>query len=231
MNLVFDIGYNVGEFSEAVINKHSNAKIIAVEANENLCTRNRNKNNPNITLLNNLMSDKDDEEIDFYIESKQLGISTASKEFMDNSRFTKGSKNLGSNSANWCDPVKVKSITLDSLINRYGIPNLIKIDVEGFEYNVIRGLNKKAEDICLEWHEEDYDSLLKIVSHLQILGYEKFGVIGWFDEGDVFDKVTFSSKGDPYLEYPNEFYTWEELDMNRLVKSERRINYGMFFAI
>ena len=61
-------------------------------------------------------------------------------------------------------------------------------------------------------------------------GYEQFGVIGWFDEGDVFEKATFSDKGDPYLEYPKNFYTLEDLELDKLINPERRVNYGMFFA-
>jgi hypothetical protein len=55
-------------------------------------------------------------------------------------------------------------------------------------------------------------------------------VIGWFDEGDVFEKATFSDKGDPYLEYPKNFYTLEDLELDKLINPERRVNYGMFFA-
>ena len=62
------------------------------------------------------------------------------------------------------------------------------------------------------------------------MGYNEFGVIGWFDEGDVFEKATFSDKGDPYLEYPKEFFNRKDLEIEKLINSERRINYGMFFA-
>jgi hypothetical protein len=55
-------------------------------------------------------------------------------------------------------------------------------------------------------------------------------VIGWFDEGDVFEKATFSDKGDPYLEYPKNFYALEDLELHKLINPERRVNYGMFFA-
>ena len=54
--------------------------------------------------------------------------------------------------------------------------------------------------------------------------------IGWFDEGDVFEKATFSDKGDPYLEYPKNFYALEDLELHKLINPERRVNYGMFFA-
>ena len=46
---------------------------------------------------------------------------------------------------------------IDSLVKKYEIPNVIKIDVEGFELNVIRGaektlLNKKLKHIFIEIH-------------------------------------------------------------------------------
>lgn len=227
MNLIFDIGFNEGRFTKVCLDKFPNVRVIGVEANPNLC---KFKENGNVLLLNYLVSDINDKDTDFFIEHTQNGISTASVDFIRNSRFTKGSKNLPVNSANWSSPIKIKSISLDKMIEIYGVPDLIKIDVEGYEYNVINGLSKKVKDICFEWHEEEHENLFKIIGHLEKLGYEKFGVIGWFDEGDVFDKVTFSEKGDPYMEYPKEFFSIRELDLGRLINPERRINYGMFFA-
>jgi FkbM family methyltransferase len=232
MNLIFDIGFNVGEFTQTCFNKYKECSVIAVEANPNLCNAVSQHffTNYNFSLLNNLVSNNEGEEIDFYISHNATGVSTASTEFMENSRFTKGSKHLGENSINWAAPIKVQSITIDSMIERYGMPDLIKIDVEGYEHTVLSGLTQKANDICFEWHEEERDNLYKILEHLQGLGYEQFGVIGWFDEGDVFEKATFSDKGDPYLEYPKNFYTLEDLELDKLINPERRVNYGMFFA-
>jgi FkbM family methyltransferase len=232
MNLIFDIGYNEGEFTEVCFGKYPNASVIAVEANPNLCV-NPKRNfslNYNFLLLNNLVSNVVGDAIDFYISPYASGVSTASTEFIKNSRFTKGSKNVEANSIQWNEPIKVESVTIDSMIERYGIPDLIKIDVEGYEYTVLSGLTQKANDICFEWHEEEKDSLYKILDHLQSIGYTQFGVIGWFDEGDVFPKATFSDKGDPYLEYPKNFYTLDELELDKLIQPERRVNYGMFFA-
>jgi FkbM family methyltransferase len=232
MNLIFDIGFNVGEFTQTCFNKYKECSVIAVEANPNLCNSVSQHffTNYNFSLLNNLVSNIEGDEINFYISHNATGVSTASTEFMENSRFTKGSKHLGENSINWAAPIKVQSTTVDAMIERYGMPDLIKIDVEGYEYNVLSGLTQKANDICFEWHEEEKDNLYKILEHLQSLGYEQFGVIGWFDEGDVFEKATFSDKGDPYLEYPKNFYTLEDLELHKLINPERRVNYGMFFA-
>jgi len=177
-----------------------------------------------------LVSEKTNEEINFYVSPNTTGVSTASTQFMENSRFTKGSKNLEKNSIKWEAPIKVQSITIDSMIERYGVPDLIKIDVEGYELSVLKGLTQKANDICWEWHEEENDTLFKSLEHLQSIGYTQFGIIGYFDEGDVFEKATFSDKGDPYLEYPKNFYSLEDLELYKLINPERRVNYGMFFA-
>ena len=36
MNLIFDIGFNVGEFTQTCFSKYPNCSVIAVEANPNL---------------------------------------------------------------------------------------------------------------------------------------------------------------------------------------------------
>lgn len=45
---------------------------------------------------------------------------------------------------------KVNCVTLDFLIEKYGIPDFIKVDVEGFERNVIEGLNQGVPCITVE---------------------------------------------------------------------------------
>ena len=76
----------------------------------------------------------------------------------------------------------VPTITLDSLILKEGTPDLIKIDVEGYEHKVIHGMTKKANKICFEFAEEMDYSLYDSFSYLQTLGYEEFGICGFFEE-------------------------------------------------
>ncbi|MGZ5221725.1 MAG: FkbM family methyltransferase [Chitinophagaceae bacterium] len=46
--------------------------------------------------------------------------------------------------------VAVATITLDELIEKYGVPEFIKIDVEGFEEKVLQGLSQKIHFLSFE---------------------------------------------------------------------------------
>jgi len=225
---IFDIGYNKGEFTTASFDKFGNDTIIvAVEPNPALDSIHSDKEN--FTLVKKAVSSEIGE-VSFYTAPFDNGVSTTSQEFMEISRFTMGSKNLRPKSVYWSLDSAIQSTTLDQLIEEYGVPDYIKIDVEGGELNVIKGLTQKTPELFFEWHEEMSNVLYGCIEHLRKLGYTQFGVCGWFDEGDVFDKATFDPRGDSYLTFPENYYSWEELEMEKLIDEERRVNYGMIFA-
>jgi FkbM family methyltransferase len=50
------------------------------------------------------------------------------------------------------DVVEVEIVTLDDLIDKYGVPQYCKIDVEGYETEVLRGLTRPISLISFEYH-------------------------------------------------------------------------------
>ena len=70
--------------------------------------------------------------------------------------------------------ISVEVTTLDHLIKIYGLPNYIKIDVEGFELDVLLGLSQKAGIISFEFTSEFFDQSTKCLNYLKKIGYNQF---------------------------------------------------------
>jgi FkbM family methyltransferase len=208
MKLIFDIGANRGLFSDECLRLYNNCKIVMVEANPDLCEFLKKKYSEynNIEVLNNLVSENDGEEIDFYLSDEYDVISTASLEWINNSRFSKN--------YNWNRKLKIKSIKIDTLVTKFGIPDLIKIDVEGYEFEVLKGMTNKYKDVCFEWAEEKYEDTNKCCLYLENLGYENFGYI-------------FT---DNYMVKPNEFNKWSESSFHEKINIDRKLKWGMIWV-
>lgn len=64
----------------------------------------------------------------------------------------------------------IKVSTLESMINKYGRPNMIKIDVEGFELEVVRGLKTVVPLIVFEIHKRETELGNKVLEQIISLG-------------------------------------------------------------
>jgi FkbM family methyltransferase len=54
-------------------------------------------------------------------------------------------------SQEWNEQIEVPVDTLDNLIAQFGVPAFIKIDVEGFELEVLKGLSKPVRALSFEY--------------------------------------------------------------------------------
>lgn len=140
-DLVFDVGANVGNRIEPLLNIGAN--VIAVEPQPNCIQILQNKYWNKIVLENVGLGDREGQ-LDMFIASDST-ISTFSKEFIDKTQKTrfKGYE--------WNESIKVPIVTLESLIEKYGIPQFCKIDVEGFELQVLKGLKTSIPYISFEY--------------------------------------------------------------------------------
>ena len=204
--IAFDIGANIGQTVDELLPNYD--KIICFEPNPNLVTIIKNKffNNDKVTIEELGLSDK--------IETKKFNISnshvvsTFSEDWINNSRFT--------NVYNWDTSIDVKTTTLDEVIDKYGIPYFIKIDVEGYEYEVLKGLTKLLENtyFAFEWAEEQYEIVNKTVKYLKELGYNNFS-------------YTYQ---DSLLTLENiEWGKWEDLTIHNDINEDRKEKWGMIY--
>jgi FkbM family methyltransferase len=166
--MYFDIGANVGKWSIANINNCN--KIIAIEASPKTFSKliNNVKSYNNVECLNFAVCNSDDKFISFF-DSNADTISSLNEQWLNSpsSRFYQYTN---------YKKIDCETIKLDSLINKYGVPELIKIDVEGGEFEVIKSLTKKANYICFEWASETNDITIDCINHLINLGYENFAI-------------------------------------------------------
>lgn len=74
----------------------------------------------------------------------------------------------------WSDHAVVPVTTLDALADRYGTPVFCKIDVEGFEEAVVRGLSRRIPFVAVEFTPEFLDSTERALALLGELGDYRF---------------------------------------------------------
>lgn len=71
---------------------------------------------------------------------------------------------------NWTQTEKVTVITLDKLCKEFGVPQFCKIDVEGYESEVLLGLSYPIPYICFEFNYPMLSDTLKSLDVLHLLG-------------------------------------------------------------
>jgi hypothetical protein len=73
--------------------------------------------------------------------------------------------------ANWNNKIEVEMTTLDEMIVKYGKPDFCKIDVEGFEFEVLKGLTQPIGIISFEFTIPEFvDKAIECINYLNKLG-------------------------------------------------------------
>lgn len=70
----------------------------------------------------------------------------------------------------WDRSIEVAVTTLDALIAEHGEPAFVKIDVEGFELDVLRGLSRPVRALSFEYLPPAHDAALDVLALLDALG-------------------------------------------------------------
>lgn len=223
--LIFDIGCNKGEFVDICKLKYPKCEIVAVDGNPEFMGKRRD-----VEYVNRIVSNIGQDVKVLHIDKSQTGISTVSQKWLEKSRFKVGSKYLHPDNSDWSEQLEISTITLDELIDDYGNPDVIKIDVEGHELEVLKGLTKKQKKICFEWAEEFKDEIVESIEYLKELGYENFGMIGYFEEDSKV--ITFSKYGDSHLCEPDNYFNYSQVleEIEKVLKPERRVYWGMIWV-
>lgn len=145
--LIFDIGANVGDNVDIFLKL--GGSIIAVEPDtKNLkCLSARFSKNTKVKIIPKALSDGCGQEI-IYLQDDGTTLHTLSLKWKN--YLTSWENNRWENRKLFSKKQLISTISLNHLIDQYGIPYYIKIDVEGYEKKVIKGLDRKIPLISFE---------------------------------------------------------------------------------
>ena len=162
-DLYFDIGAHLGEKSKPFIEKK--IRTIMVEPLP-ICVKTLKRlysKNSIVKIIPKGLGSKNTKKI-LSINKQMPTVSTFAKHWKSG-RFS----NL-----TWSEKTQIQITTLDALIKKFGDPQYIKIDVEGYELNVLKGLSKKSGIISFEITSEFFSDAIKCLKHLKKLSYNSF---------------------------------------------------------
>lgn len=161
-DLCFDVGANLGNRTEVFL--ALGAKVVAVEPQPDCALQLEIKyEGQGVTTIRKALG-KQEGATPMFI-SNVSPISSLSEEWISSVR------NSGRFSMfEWNDGTLIEITTLDALIAQYGKPSFCKIDVEGYEYQVLQGLSQPIEALSFEFTPEIIEPTVNCISYLNQLG-------------------------------------------------------------
>lgn len=166
-DLCFDIGSHLGN-RVRTWNKMG-AKVVALEPQPQCMAFLKRKfsNKANVTLVEKAVG-AEKGELPLHISELTPTVSTLSKEWFEPIREST------SYEVNWNETIMVEVVTLDDLIETYGMPVFCKIDVENYEKEVLEGLSKPIPALSFEYFTLTLDKAVECIELIEQLGNYEF---------------------------------------------------------
>jgi len=144
---IIDVGAHKGEFLEKILKIEKVNSFYAFEPQKNIFNELSEKfsNNKKVTLFNYAM---DKEITKKKLKINKLSMTSSLAEINENSLYIKFKNFLSQTKSNFEYEYEVQTNTVDKIFEGINLKKaLLKIDVEGFEINVIEGSKKKLKEI------------------------------------------------------------------------------------
>lgn len=169
-DLVFDIGANLGNRTKVF--RHLGARVVAVEPQPR-CWKVLElaySNQPGVTIVRKAVGCESGH-VTMHLSDAHF-LSSVSKDWISSVSASGRFSEIA-----WNQKMRVPLLTLDTLIESYGQPSFVKIDVEGYEYEVLKGLHQKVKALSFEFTPETFSAASLCVARLQDLGMQEFNFV------------------------------------------------------
>lgn len=210
-DLAFDVGAHVGNRSRAM--RAAGARVVAFEPQAPFSGFLRRTLPRDVTLIEAAAGPAIAAEAELAVSRLHPTVSSLRTDFPDRAGTSAGFEQV-----RWDGRQRVRVTTLDAVIAEHGRPQLIKIDVEGFEAEVLAGLSMAVPVIAFEYLPAMRDAGLAALARIEALGPYRFNLVRgeaqgmewaeWQDAGCVRDFLhalsAASGSGDIYARLEGE---------------------------
>ena len=166
-DLCFDVGANMGNRTKIFLS--IGARVVAVEPQDHCMRFLKEKfgENHQVILIQKAVGERDG--MREMMISEENAISSLSAEWIEtvqrSGRFSQ---------FRWPKRQMVQLTTIDNLIHENGQPSFIKIDIEGYEYEALKGMTKPVKCLSFEFTPEFMDAAYGCIQWLSSLGDARF---------------------------------------------------------
>lgn len=168
--LAFDIGAHVGDRTRVFA--RLGARVVAVEPQPRLARflRLAFAANRRVTVVAAAVG-AEEGMLDLLINTRNPTVSTGSGALVAAASGAAGWVN-----ERWEESARVPLTTLDALIAQHGVPDFVKVDVEGLEDQVLAGLSRQVAALSFEFTTVQRDVGLTALRRAEALGYRNFNL-------------------------------------------------------
>ncbi|SIT07663.1 methyltransferase, FkbM family [Roseivivax lentus] len=168
-DLVFDVGAHVGTRARAM--RAVGARVVALEPQQPFAGFLRRTLPRDIHLIE-AAAGRSESEAEMAVSSRHPTVSSLRTDFVEGAATAPGFDHV-----RWDRVQRVRLVTLDGLIAQFGRPSYVKIDVEGFELEVLGGLSEPLPLLSVEFLPGFPHLTHAVIDRLCALGEYRFNPV------------------------------------------------------